>query len=84
MANGRGGFSRSGSPGCGPVRRHSVWLSLKSLNERKTFLPYCIKAVINLLAIVMHLNEAESWPATFFHHPHFSWATNGYAGRVND
>lgn len=48
------------------LRRHSAWLSFKPLNGRKTFLPYCIKAVINSLAIVMHLNEAETWPATFF------------------
>lgn len=70
------------------LRRHSAWLSFKPLNGRKTFLPYCIKAVINSLAIVMHLNEAETWPATFFTSSppsliagsHFS---NGYANRVN-
>lgn len=48
------------------LRRHSAWLSFKPLNGRKTFLPYCVKAVINSLAIVMHLNEAESWPASTF------------------
>lgn len=58
--------TRSGSSPDANLRRHSAWLSFKPLNGRKTFLPYCIKAVINSLAIVMHLNEAESWPATFF------------------
>lgn len=66
------------------LRRHSAWLSFKPLNGRKTFLPYCIKAVINSLAIVMHLNEAESWPATFFTSlPYSSHFSRGYANRVN-
>lgn len=76
--------TRSGSSPDANLRRHSAWLSFKPLNGRKTFLPYCIKAVINSLAIVMHLNEAESWPRNFFHPlsstTHFS---SGYANRVN-